>query len=165
MGFFDTLIQLGNAVSEEVQQRQGYQMQKMKECQNSDGVETKMGTKTLNEWERSWAYLGPLSSLNLSHLSSSVGLYRAKLNGEIVYLGRAVEFSNGGLRKRLSDYTRESNSGRKHQSGQKMNKNADDLEIEILVTGKDAEAAMIAKKLEPYFIGLYRPEWNKMFNS
>ena len=90
-------------------------------------------------------------------------IYRAKLRGEIVYIGRAVEYSNGGLRKRLSDYTRESDSSRKHTSGQLMNEHASQLSIDILITGSNPEAVDAAKQLEQYFIGTYRPAWNKMF--
>ncbi|MFZ4856790.1 MAG: hypothetical protein ACOYL3_10375 [Desulfuromonadaceae bacterium] len=119
-------------------------------------------TRSFDEWENYWQYLGPLNNLKLSHLSSSVGLYRAKKKGQIVYLGRAVEYNNGGLRKRLSDYTRASGSSRKHKSGQLMNKNATDLEIEILITGGSAKAADLARKLEVHFVSKYQPEWNKM---
>jgi len=99
----------------------------------------------------------------LSNLSNSVGLYKAELGGKVVYIGRAVEYSNGGLRKRLSDYTRESDSSRKHTSGQLMNQHASQLSVDILITGSDSDAVEVAKKLEQYFIGIYSPEWNKMF--
>jgi hypothetical protein len=163
MGFFDTLLKVGGAVLEEAQKKQAQQMKSASRKASSEGKILKIGGKSLQEWERNWNYLGTLSSVSSSHLSGSVGLYRAKLGGKVVYVGRAVEYSNGGLRKRLSDYTRGSDSGRKHKSGQLMNQNADSLSIDVLVTGSDSEAANVAKKLEQYFIGTYSPEWNKMF--
>lgn len=120
---------------------------------------------SLDEWERKWRSIGTLSSLSLSGLSDKVGVYNARLNGKIVYIGRAVEYTNGGFRKRLSDYTRDSDSGRKHKSGKLMYKNADDLQISIIETGSDSEAAEIAKKLEKYLIQKYSPKWNYMLKS
>lgn len=164
VGFFDTLAKLGGALVERAQKEQARKMKEYSGKSVSAGKpEPKIGGKTLREWEGSWQYLGTLDSANLSNLSGSVGLYRAKLRGEVVYIGRAVEYSNGGLRKRLSDYTRESDSSRKHASGQLMNEHASQLSIDILITGSDQDAVDAAKKLEQYFIGTYRPAWNKMF--
>lgn len=163
MGFLDTLTKFGSALVEQAQKAQARQMKELSaRIAEKSGSEPKIGGKTLREWEGSWRHLGMLSSANLSELSNYVGLYRASLNGNVVYVGRAVEYLNGGLRKRLSDYTRESDSSRKHASGQLMNKNSDDLSIDILITGSDDIAVTTAKKLEIYFIGEYSPSWNKM---
>ena len=54
---------------------------------------------------------------NLTPYNHCVGLYRHVINGKTMYVGRAIELHNGGFRKRLSDYCRESNSARKHTSG------------------------------------------------
>jgi hypothetical protein len=67
------------------------------------------------------------------------------LNEEVVYIGRAIELFNGGFRKRLADYRRNSESARKHASGQKMFNNREHLEIDILVTGVNTEAIEVAK--------------------
>ena len=164
MGFFDTLAKVGGSLVEQAQKQKARQMKELSKKAKSEGKPIpKIGGNTLREWEGKWQHLGTLSSVNLSHLSGSVGLYRAKLGGKVVYIGRAVEHSNGGLRKRLSDYTRESNSSRTHKSGQLMNKHASELSMDVLITGEDAEASTVAKKLEQYFIGTHSPEWNKMF--
>jgi len=102
----------------------------------------KVGDKTLREWESSWRSVGYLDSIDLSPYSSYVGLYRAELGGIFVYIGRAVEYSNGGIRKRLSDYMRDSDCARKHTSGQLMHANASDLNISILLVGSDEESAV-----------------------
>ena len=44
-----------------------------------------------------------------------------------------------------------------------MNEHASQLSIDILITGSNPEAVDAAKQLEQYFIGTYRPAWNKMF--
>lgn len=78
------------------------------------------GGLTLSQWDSRWIYLGTLSSLSLENLQTynkSIGLYKAEMNGEITYLGRAIEYNNGGFRKRLRDYVRNSDSARTHGSG------------------------------------------------
>lgn len=99
---------------------------------------------------------------NISYLNKSVGLYRAKLNGEVVYIGRAIE-CRGGLRKRLTDYVRSSDSSRGTNSSNNMNLHKDRLHIDVLIVGEDEEAAMATRKLEVMMIGKYRPKWNKQF--
>jgi len=157
MGFWDVAGKvakgLGNTAKAAAVQAQERQYQ-----QNKNAV---LGGKTVSQWEGGWQSIGVLADANLTPYNKSVGLYRARLNGKVVYIGRAVEYSNGGFRKRLSDYRRQSNSARKHGSGQKMNANSDQLNIEILVTGGDKYAAEVAKKLETLLVGKYKPEWNK----
>ena len=121
--------------------------------------------KTLNDWEKEWTNIGILANIDLSPFASSVGVYKASLNGKIVYIGRAIEFDNGGFRKRLSDYTRESDSGRKHKSGKLMYEHADNLNISIITTGSDSESASIAKELERMLVAKHNPEWNTMLKD
>lgn len=164
MSFWKTLAKIGNAVIEEGMEQQSKQMRNGSRnvVTGRNEVQT-IGGKTPREWESSWHYAGYLDSIDLSPYSTYVGLYKAELGSKIMYIGRAIEFSNGGIRKRLSDYTRESDSARKHSSGQLMHANAADLKISVLLVGKDEEAAEATRKLERYFIGKYSPEWNKMF--
>lgn len=117
--------------------------------------------KTVSQWNQEWASIGRLESANLSTYSRSVGLYRHQLNGSIVYIGRAMEYDNGGFRKRLSDYTRASDSARKHTSGQLIYENRRDITTDLLVVGSDAEDAGVARLLEVEFIKMYNPPWNK----
>ncbi len=120
------------------------------------------GGKTIEEWDSGWRSIGKLKDANLSPYNHFVGLYRHVVDGETVYLGRAVEYNNGGFRKRLSDYRRSSDSARTHTSGRTINSNLDKIETYILVVGSDKAAADLTKKLEPIFIKKYSPNWNKM---
>lgn len=131
----------------------------------SANANTLIGGKTLDQWDRCWKSVGMLRNVqgNISYLNKSVGLYRAKLNGEVVYIGRAIEYNNGGLRKRLTDYVRSSESSRGTNSSNNMNTYKDNLYIEVLIVGEDEEAAMATRKLEVMMIGKYRPKWNKQF--
>jgi len=164
MSFWKTLAKIGNAVIEEGRKQQSKQMRNGSRNASTGRTEVPtIGGRTLREWEREWQYAGCLDSIDLSPYSSYVGLYKAELDGKVMYVGRAIEYSNGGIRKRLSDYTRESDSARKHTSGRLMHAHAADLEIYVLLVGRDEEAAGTTRKLERYFIGKYSPEWNKVF--
>lgn len=83
-----------------------------------------------------------------------------KINGQIMYIGRAVEYNNGGFRKRLSDYCRDSDSARKHPSGQKIYTNRYRIQTYVMVVGKDREAAERTKRLEKQYVARYSPPWN-----
>ena len=62
----------------------------------------------------SWNTLGLLTedTTDFSAYTKDIGVYRAILNGKVVYIGKATELENGGFRKRLRDYTRISTSAR-----------------------------------------------------
>lgn len=116
-----------------------------------------LGDKTVEQWENEWKLLGVLGTLadKLDDYKKVVGVYRAELNGKIVYIGSTFEFYNNGIYKRLMDYIRPEESGRKHSSGQKMYSNKDDIIIYVLVTGDDIYASAIAKALEIILIDNY----------
>lgn len=130
---------------------------------SSRSTSTIMG-KTLAEWDGCWQSIGMLKDANLSPYGHCVGLYRHVIDGTTKYVGRAVELQNGGFRKRLSDYRRDSDSARKHLSGQIIHSHLDEIETYILVVGDTEEAVTATKKLEGMFINLYHPAWNRQIN-
>lgn len=123
----------------------------------------KSNAYSLSEWDRKWTCIGPLKTANLTPYNHCVGLYRHVINGETVYVGRAIELHNGGFRKRLSDYRRESDSGRTHTSGRLINQNLSKIVTYILVVGDTDAAVETTKELEVLFVKKYNPKWNKQF--
>ena len=119
--------------------------------------------------EHSWQHIGCLGELydkgKLGKWSDYVGLYMHKINGEIMYIGRAIEYNNGGFRKRLSDYCRPNGSARVHPSGQKIHANRYKIQTYLLIVGSDEAAAEETKKLEEYYVGKYNPPWNDKLKS
>ena len=122
------------------------------------------GSKSVSEWDCEWQSIGRLKDANLTPYNNCVGLYRYVVNGKTKYVGRAIELNNGGFRKRLSDYRRESNSARKHSSGRIIHEHLDEIITYILIVGYTQEAVEITKKLEGEFVRKYNPEWNKQIN-
>lgn len=137
-----------------------------KKCEDvyQENKDRRFGGKTCDEWLYSSIRVGILEDADFSPYANNVGCYIAFLSGTPVYVGRAVEYDNGGFRKRLNDYTRYSNSGRKHMSGRLMHEHSKELNIDIIITGDDHEAADIANKLEKLLIGKLKPKWNKQVN-
>jgi hypothetical protein len=102
---------------------------------------------------------------DLSQLRDKIGLYRMtdRATGEVVYIGKAVEFNNGGLRKRLSDYTREGTSGRKHKSGRIIHENMNNLKVEVFAVNNDEDAVHLINNIEALTINLTNPSWNTQY--
>lgn len=134
------------------------------EQEDNGGKTGGYGGKTVSEWDMEWKDIGMLKTADLSPYSHYVGLYRHVIRGETMYVGRAVEWNNGGFRKRLSDYRRASNSARTHTSGRMIHEHLGEIRTYILIVGSDAKAAEVTKRLEGRFIARYNPPWNKMLN-
>ncbi|MDB2046487.1 hypothetical protein ACSW8Q_17975 (plasmid) [Clostridium perfringens] len=185
MSIFDKIVQVGGVILQGAMESHHQQMRNMERklqkaekklengkysSENAEKVraniekyKNKLGGKTIDEWDRCWRSIGALKDVNLSAYNHDVGLYMMQIGSQVVYIGRAVEYNNGGFRKRLSDYRREGNSARKHTSGRTINENLDKIQVSLLIVGQDEEAATVAKRLEPLFIGRYKPIWNKQF--
>lgn len=150
-----------NRMTDKLASRGGISVRTSNSSTNNNGD---IGGKSLHEWDSSWISIGMLKTADLSPYNHCVGLYRHEINGQIKYVGRAIELYNGGFRKRLSDYRRDSDSARKHTSGKIIHEHLDEIETYILIVGDTPEAVDATRKLEGIFIHKYSPEWNKMIN-
>lgn len=54
------------------------------------------------------------------------------MNGQILYLCSTIEYNTSGFRKRIRGYVIKSDSALTHGSGQKINKNRDPVQFQIL---------------------------------
>jgi len=162
----------GNANQMSVEQREKLKIARTKfdaakENMNSEGMRVSdsgrmlYGNKSLHEWDREWKSIGYLKFAHLTPYNKSVGLYRHKIGNKVMYVGRAIELHNGGFRKRLSDYRRDSDSARKHKSGQLINEHLDQITTDIMIVGNTEEAVQLTNILEDQFIAKYNPPWNK----
>lgn len=109
-----------------------------------------------------WTPLGLLSeaTTNFEKYNKDVGVYRAILNNEIVYIGKATELKSRGFRKRLRDYTRKSDSARNYPSGRLMYQHRNEVCIEIFIlTGSSAETI---ERIEAQLIDATNPKWNAL---
>ena len=118
-----------------------------------------VGGKTVSEWEAEWSYVEHGFTAEQPNLSGLLGLYRATMREDIMYIGRSLEI-NCGLQKRLRDYSRDSDSARDHFGAQKIMDNIDFVKCDVIVVGVDYEAQKNTAILKELMIDLHRPEWN-----
>lgn len=117
-----------------------------------------IGGRPIEAWDREWkAVDGGLKDYQpqLRHLA---GLYRASLGGRVMAIGTGTD-KDGGLAKRLSDFRRDSQSGRDHYAGKLIHEHLDGLVVEVLITGSDPQAREVARQLKTPMIGLHAPAW------
>lgn len=122
--------------------------------------ELEFAGKTLQEWDAQWLPIEGGFTVLHSDLRHHVGLFQARLRGTTMYIGEAVEVDNGGLRKRLSDFRRESPSGREHHGAMRIYDHLDELDLQVLITGSDQRAKETAELLKPAMIARHLPPWN-----
>lgn len=109
--------------------------------------------------------LGKLADVTLEDLkpfNHSIGIYMMTMGAIPVYIGRAIEFNNGGFRKRLRDYLRDSNSGRKHTSGRLINANKDELKLFVIELGHTEEDVERVKNTESSLISNIFTKFNEV---
>ncbi|TDW65029.1 hypothetical protein EDF57_103205 [Novosphingobium sp. PhB55] len=66
--------------------------------------------------------------------------------------------------KRLFDFIRPGDSGRKHYAGQKIFEHRETLEVDVIVTGSDHKAGWTAQSLKTALLKQKKPAWNATCN-
>lgn len=120
---------------------------------------------SVRQIDRHWIAAGKLidilNNVKVKGYLQETGLYRAKIDGEVKYIGCAGRSTSGGLRVRLRDYL----NGRscRYESGRKMHENRAIIDIELLPLGDYPFASYAARALECWLIFKYRKTvWNKI---
>ena len=116
--------------------------------------------RTPAEWNQEWTALEDGLSKRHDELRQAVGVFRLRRRNEVVYIGCAREYAKGGLMKRLFDFIRGCDSGRKHYAGQKIYEHRTDLDVDVIVTGTDYPAGVIAQRLKGALLSVQKPAWN-----
>ena len=127
--------------------------------------DTLIAGTSIGEWNRSWVKLpGGLFRLP-SDFRYFVGLFRVRLGGEVKFIGCAREPGNGGITKRLRDFTRKSSGGRDHYAGELIHQHRHDVEIDVIVMGIDEAAGYAAQRLKNALLHVSPPPWNVRASS
>lgn len=113
----------------------------------------------IDELEKYWIDVGLLSSFDEDHARQYkvTGLFKAKYKGSVVFIGMAREEKNGGLGKRIRDFTRPTKSARSHPAGELLHSKMGVVRMYILPIRNRKIICTIRKA----FIIRYNPEWNK----
>lgn len=75
---------------------------------------------SIDDFDKNWQYVGLLSAFDANEAKKhrEIGLFMAKYKGSVVFIGMAREEKNGGLGKRIRDFTRPTKSARSHPAGE-----------------------------------------------
>lgn len=113
-------------------------------------------------WDEQWRKVEGGLTRHQSSLRSVVGVYRFTHRGHVVVIGTATG-KKGGLAKRLSDFRRPSDSGRRTVAGRLVYAHRDEIVVEVLITGEDQEARIVASLLKDPMIRLHKPRWTSTY--
>lgn len=84
------------------------------------------------------------------------GLLRARLDGEIMFIGRAAS-EGSSLKSRLDAYRKPKGTGRNHYAGRMIYKHRAEIVMETAVVGLPADDIT---RLADELIEKHRPPWN-----
>ena len=116
-----------------------------------------IGGKTIDEWDGLWVPVPGALRRRHPQLKRKVGLLRFTLNGEIMYIGKAVE-EGPGYFKRLYDFHRPDSSGR-HFGAVRVYEHRDEVEVDVIVI-ETGWRAIVADELRAIMIERHNPPWN-----
>ncbi len=114
--------------------------------------------KSLETYDR-WVDMQGGFAVPHPELRGKAGLYRATLNGEIMFIGKGAGIRTG-LFERLYDLRRPGDSGRRYRAGQYINAHLDKLGLQVAVMGSDGAARALTSKLLWPMIRRHRPRLN-----
>ena len=117
--------------------------------------------KSLREWNDCWKPVTGGFKPKHPELRPYVGLARAVLNGQIVYIFRGTEHSKGGIEKSLQRIRGIEQTGNATSGPKAIRNQIDELELEVLLVGENKEAGEATKQLKRAMIKHLDPEWNR----
>ena len=126
-----------------------------------DPLDEKILGKPLREWDAAWEPLPGGFSQQHPELRPYVGLARAMLKGETMYILRGTEHLNGGIAKSLQRIRGKKQTGNSGHGARMIRDNIDLLELEVLLVGKGYKFVEATKLLKTKLINYHDPEWNR----
>ena len=109
---------------------------------------------------KNWIELGYLIEVDkdFKNFNKDIGIFRASLNNEVVYIGQGIEIDNGGLKNRLRDFTRDGESGRNTNAGRLLFENRENIFIEVLLLNNKTAAEI--EEIKNDLIIEHKPLWD-----
>ena len=120
----------------------------------------KIQGRTVDEWDLQWINVGSINDLiyHTTHLNNYIGLYRLKLNEEVLFIGYSVDYYRGGLRTQLLESIE--NSRELYNMIENTAVDDSNITIDVLITGNSARSVDCTKELNSLIIGKYLPRFN-----
>jgi hypothetical protein len=116
--------------------------------------------KSVEDWDKEWVRV-PRGFLDLqSELRNEIGIFAAKRNGIVKYVGVAAQSNNGGLRAGLARARLKEQSGNDSYGMAQVRANLESVEAYIICTKDPDSRVQDAKDLGKAMIAYHKPEWN-----
>lgn len=122
-------------------------------------LQTKVGNRSLQEWDHRWEPVANALSEKHSELSGTIGLFRTVLKGETMYIVCASE--TRGIEKGLQRIRGKDQTGNKRYGAQMIRKHVDQITVDILRVNDVPIPSNVAKELKRAMVKLYDPHWAK----
>jgi hypothetical protein len=124
-------------------------------------LDVEVGGKAVRSWESLWKPLPGGFKKKHPELRNEVGLIRAVLRDEIMYIIRAAEHLTGGIEKGLQRIRGVEQTGNKSFGPQMLRQHIDEIDVEVLIVGSSYKDAEITKELKSIMIKIHDPLWNR----
>lgn len=121
--------------------------------------ESIIGDFTLGKWEQQWRSVENGFKANHPDLRWKMGIWAAKLNGEIMYIGAAANTS-GGLNQGLSRARYTNPTGDKGAGLGAVRKNIHRVDAFVISLPRDSSRLQIVRDLANGMRKLHMPAWN-----
>ena len=120
----------------------------------------KIQGRTVDEWDVQWINVGSLHELiyHTTHLNNYIGLYRLKLNNEILFIGHSIDYYRGGLRKQLLELIY--NNQYLYTMLPIDTITDSSITVDVLIVGNSVRSVDSTKQLKLLFVGKYLPRYN-----
>ncbi len=132
----------------------------MAEKSKDELLDVKVGGKPLREWNDSWQPVPGGFKTKHPELRHHIGLARALLNGQTMYILCATEVGEG-IEKGLQRIRGRPQTGNAGSGAKKIREHIDELDLEVLLVGNTAQSIEPSKSLKTAMINYYDPEWNR----
>ena len=124
-------------------------------------LQTKVGNRTLQEWDGRWEPVANALSEKHPELSGTIGLFRTVLKGETIYIVCASE--RRGIEKGLQRIRGKEQTGNKTYGPQMIRKHREVITVDILRVNDVRIPSNAAKELKRAMVNLYDPHWAKPY--
>ena len=130
-----------------------------KKADTKGGIQPVNG-KSIEDWDKEWMLVPNGFRILQSQLRGEIGIFAAKEDGKIKYIGSAVQVRNGGLRAGLARARVKKQSGNSSYGMQKVRAHRDTAEAYVIFTRDPHTRVQDAHDLADALISIHRPEWN-----
>jgi len=119
-----------------------------------------MAAKPLGQWDAEWQRLDGGFAVPHREVHGYVGVFRALLRGEVMYVGCSSAAKGGKLYQRLLNFKNQEQRSNSHYGATKIRENIAAVSLEVICLGRTSKEQFFARELKRLMIELHQPAWN-----